>query len=106
RRTPRSTIFPYTTLFRSDKVKAQLDEMEGIDRYSLAGSLRRLRETVKDIDFIIATTEREKVREQLVTMDGVTDIIANGDKKVSVTFQDKFDVNIDFRLVDEKEYST
>lgn len=90
----------------AEKIQAQLVEMTGIDRYSLAGSLRRLRETVKDIDFIIATTEGEKVREQLVNMDGVTDIIANGDKKVSVTFKDKFDVNIDFRLVDEKEYST
>ena len=39
--------------------------MTGIIRFSRAGSIRRMRETIKDLDFIIATDEPEIVKEQL-----------------------------------------
>src|SRR5699024_8065797 len=83
-----------------------LEEMEEIKRYSLAGSLRRLRETIKDIDYIMVASNRDIVREKLVTIPGVKDIIANGDTKVSITLADEYDINIDFRLVEEQEFAT
>lgn len=90
----------------ANKIEAFLDTIEPISRYSLAGSLRRLSETVKDIDFIIATDNRSAVKEALLEMDGIKEVIASGNTKVSVTLADEFDVNIDFRLVDVLEFPT
>ena len=90
----------------ANDIEAYLKNIPEIKQFSLAGSLRRLKETIKDIDFIIATDEREKVRAALIKMEQVKDVIASGDTKVSVTLADQYDVNVDFRLVDEIEYST
>ena len=80
--------------------------MESIQRYSLAGSLRRMRETVKDIDFILSTDDVEAVREQLVLIPSIKDIVAKGDTKISVILEEEFDIHVDFRIVTDEEYAT
>ncbi|WP_230499490.1 DNA polymerase/3'-5' exonuclease PolX [Sutcliffiella rhizosphaerae] len=90
----------------AEKVELFLDSMEGIEEYSRAGSLRRYRETIKDLDFIIATLEPGKVREQLVNMDKVSEIVANGDTKVSIILNYDYDVSVDFRLVEPLSFPT
>src|SRR5690625_1103410 len=72
-----------------EKIEAYLKDVDGIDRFHCAGSLRRLKETVRDIDFIIATSEPEKVREQLVQIPSIKEVIANGETKVSLTLEDE-----------------
>ena len=88
------------------QIEAYLDEIPHILRYSLAGSLRRLRETVKDIDFIIATEQPERVKDALLEIDHIKEVIASGTTKVSVTLADEYDVNVDFRLVEDKAFPT
>jgi len=44
----------------AEKIEGYLEEMTGIEQYSRAGSLRRMRETIKDIDFILSTNAPEK----------------------------------------------
>ncbi|WP_096202746.1 DNA polymerase/3'-5' exonuclease PolX [Bacillus sp. FJAT-45350] len=90
----------------AEEVEAQLSQMEGIIRYSRAGSLRRMRETVKDLDFIIATNNIDEVREQLVNLDRVSQIIANGETKVSVELAYDYPISVDFRLIEEKAFAT
>src|SRR5699024_8954408 len=90
----------------AEEIEAYLQSIQEIDAFSRAGSLRRVRETVKDIDYIIATNQREKVANQLVEMDHVVSVIAKGETKVSVTMKGTYDINVDFRLVDEKEFAT
>lgn len=90
----------------AERIEGHLEAIPEITRFSLAGSLRRLRETVKDIDFIIATEEYARVREQLLAIENIKDVIASGDTKISITIADTYDVNIDFRLVGEAEYAT
>ncbi len=90
----------------AEEIEKQLTEMEGILTFSRAGSLRRMRETIKDLDFIIATNEPEKVREQLLQLNGINGIIASGDTKVSVQLSYSYDISVDFRLVKPHEYAT
>lgn len=87
-------------------VEEYLQTIPEIKQFSLAGSLRRLKETIKDIDFIIATEEYEKVREVLMKMEFIKEVIASGETKVSVTLDDQYGVNVDFRLVSEQEFYT
>ncbi|MFP3367532.1 hypothetical protein R0J93_28245, partial [Pseudoalteromonas sp. SIMBA_148] len=39
----------------AEEIEGYLSEIECIHTYSRAGSLRRMRETIKDLDFILAT---------------------------------------------------
>ncbi|SDB95110.1 DNA polymerase (family 10) [Pelagirhabdus alkalitolerans] len=90
----------------SKQVESYLDSIEAIDRYSIAGSMRRLRETVKDLDFIISTKDFDTVRKALIEMPNIKEIIANGQTKISIIITWDYDVSIDFRLVEDHQFAT
>jgi DNA polymerase (family X) len=90
----------------AEEIEHALENMDGIIKFSRAGSLRRMRETIKDLDFIIATEKNGQVREQLTALPKVKEIIANGGTKVSVVLGYEYDVSVDFRLVKEQEFVT
>lgn len=87
-------------------IEDYLKTIPEITSFSIAGSLRRLKEKVKDIDFIIETDDANKVKDRLLTMDGIKDVVASGDKKVSITLGDEYFVNVDFRIVTAEEFAT
>lgn len=89
-----------------ERIEAYLERIDSVIRYSLAGSLRRMRETARDIDFIISTDEPEKVREELLLLPTIKEVIAKGDTKVSVLLEEVYDINVDFRLVKDEEFPT
>ncbi|MFT4415098.1 DNA polymerase/3'-5' exonuclease PolX [Fredinandcohnia humi] len=90
----------------AEKIEEALVTMEGIITFSRAGSLRRMRETIKDLDFIIATEDPEKVRNQLLQLDGISGVIASGDTKISVQISYHYEISVDFRLVKPHEFAT
>src|SRR3989449_397973 len=74
RRPPRSTLFPYTTLFRSNKDNTTIIDGSG-DRKAIEGRIKQLRtqieETTSDYD-------REKLQERLAKLAGGVAIIRVG----------------------------
>ncbi|MGG1677638.1 DNA polymerase/3'-5' exonuclease PolX [Neobacillus sp. NRS-1170] len=90
----------------AEQIEARLSQMPDIDRFSRAGSLRRMRETIKDLDFIIGTQNPESVRQQLLELPYIKEVIGAGDTKVSVVFELEYDVSADFRLVKPEEFIT
>lgn len=90
----------------AERIEARLANMTDINRFSRAGSLRRMRETIKDLDFIIATDYPSSVRAQLLSLPSIKNVIGAGETKVSVTLDLQFDVSIDFRLVKPDEFIT
>ncbi|MDQ0256446.1 DNA polymerase (family 10) [Evansella vedderi] len=91
----------------AELIKKRLEHMNSIIRYELAGSYRRARETVKDLDFIISTDDPEAVGEQLVSMDNIKEVIGHGGTKVSVELQfDDLIVSVDFRMVKDEAFPT
>ncbi len=90
----------------AEKIESELEQMEGVMQFSRAGSLRRMKETIKDLDFIIATKQSLVVKEQLLKLTNIKDVIAAGDTKVSVVLDNGYDVSIDFRMVLPEEFAT
>lgn len=88
------------------EIENMLSAMSDVVQYSRAGSLRRARETIKDLDFIIATNNPSSVREQLLQFERVKEVIASGDTKVSLQLSYEYEVSVDFRLVEPKEFAT
>ncbi len=87
-------------------IEIYLSNVKEIERYSRAGSLRRLKETVKDLDFIIATTRPDQVKEQLLKLPSIKEVIASGNTKVSLMLSYQYDISIDFRMVKPEEFIT
>ena len=69
---------------------------------SVAGSLRRKRETVKDIDIVCAARKVEGIAEAFVSSPGVERVTARGATKTSVIMRSG--IACDLRLVKEEEY--
>ena len=74
----------------------------GIGEMSPAGSLRRWRETIGDIDIMGTADNPESVIDTLVQLPMVTEVLAHGPKKASVFVQ--AGVQVDLRIVPEASY--
>lgn len=70
----------------------------GVDRLEIAGSLRRMRETVKDVDLLVTSTEPARVIETLVSLPSVVAVTGRGETKAAVRHQDG--LAIDLRVVE------
>ncbi|NPC93664.1 DNA polymerase/3'-5' exonuclease PolX [Bacillus sp. WMMC1349] len=90
----------------AEEIEEQLNGLPGLIKFSRAGSLRRAKETVKDLDYMIAVTDHSLVREGLLNLSNVKEVIAAGDTKVSLLFQFESEISADFRLVTEDQFPT
>lgn len=73
-----------------------------VARVSEAGSFRRRKEIVRDLDFVVSTREPAVVGEYFAARAGVQEIIASGPTKVSVRLASG--VQCDLRMVSEAEF--
>ncbi|MDP4550528.1 DNA polymerase/3'-5' exonuclease PolX [Alkalihalobacillus macyae] len=90
----------------AEKIEAQLNEISSIEKFARAGSLRRVRETIKDLDFIIATTTAADVSEKLLELDSISKIVVQGETKITLELDDEYGVSVDFRIVKPEEFAT
>ncbi|WP_342432525.1 DNA polymerase/3'-5' exonuclease PolX [Neobacillus sp. FSL H8-0543] len=90
----------------AEKIESILAGIPEIHQFSRAGSLRRMRETIKDLDFIIATEHLEIVKQHLLDLPDKKEVIGAGDTKVSLVLAYDYDVSVDFRLVKPEEFTT
>lgn len=88
-----------------DSVEAFLEKIKKsgyFRRAEIAGSARRKRETVGDLDILAVCDDNSKCSEFFTSMDEVEDIVVRGDTKISVRL--KYGINCDLRLMDDESY--
>ncbi|MEM7791816.1 MAG: DNA polymerase/3'-5' exonuclease PolX, partial [Verrucomicrobiota bacterium] len=71
-----------------------LRNLPEVERAEAAGSLRRLRETVGDLDFIVAASEAGPVMDWFTSQPTVQEVTANGETKSSVRFETGLQVEL------------
>ncbi|TVP79244.1 MAG: DNA polymerase/3'-5' exonuclease PolX [Puniceicoccaceae bacterium] len=74
-----------------------------VERAEAAGSLRRLRETVGDLDFIVASAKPQAVMDWFVGQAGVSEVTAQGTTKSSVRFDSG--MQADLRVVPTEQFA-
>ncbi len=79
-----------------------LREHPSVTRCSTAGSLRRSKEVIGDIDFVVSSKEPAEVIEYFVRQPSVLNVIAQGGTKASVIVQGG--IQADLRVVTDQEY--
>ncbi len=86
----------------AEAVHALVCAIPGVLRSSVAGSVRRRRETVGDLDLVIATSEPSAVLEACQRLPAVEAILAQGETKVSVRLAGG--LQLDLRAVSDEEF--
>lgn len=101
----------------ADRFVEMMSKVKGVKKCAFAGSLRRGKETIGDIDILIATSDPKAAREAFTTAEGVMKVLASGEKKSSIRVaindessrwgaEDNTAVQIDLRVVDESVWGS
>ncbi|MGA9640761.1 MAG: DNA polymerase/3'-5' exonuclease PolX [Terriglobales bacterium] len=92
----------------ADKLIAHLREAPGVEKVTPAGSLRRGRETVGDLDILVtgkgcsADETRQEIAQHLLRFPGLMEVIAQGENKVS--FRQRNGMQVDVRLLPPESF--
>ena len=84
----------------AEKLMEHLQGLPGVDKVTPAGSLRRGRDTVGDLDILVtgncctSETQREAVMDRIVNFPGVMDTLAKGENKVSIKLRNGMQVDV------------
>ncbi len=71
-----------------------LKELSPVKRISPAGSLRRMKETIRDIDILVTSNHPEQVMDVFTSLPQVREVFAHGETKSSVLMEGGFQVDI------------
>jgi len=92
----------------TERIIEKFKKIQGVVNLSVAGSTRRRKETIGDVDFLVAikdTTDKylvEKIMNTFVTMDDVIKVVGKGETKSSI--RTKKGLSMDLRLVSEGSF--
>ncbi len=97
KRTPIAEAMPIAR-----ELMATLEALPGVERVQYCGSLRRLRETVADVDIVVAARAPLAVREAFVKMPAVREVMGSGETKTSVLTSTG--LQVDLRVVEPHQF--
>lgn len=84
------------------EIVSRFKTMAEIKKVVVAGSIRRMKDTVKDIDVLVVSPKSEKVMDFFTKMPNVAAVFAKGPTKSSVRLKEG--LNSDVRVFDEKSF--
>jgi len=79
-----------------------LKKSVAVDRLNIAGSLRRRKETIGDIDILVTSTKPEDVMDWVVSYPKIDHVIMKGPTKTSILLSNN--IQVDIRVVEERSY--
>ncbi|MDH5795062.1 MAG: helix-hairpin-helix domain-containing protein, partial [Candidatus Bathyarchaeota archaeon] len=88
----------------AEEIKERLREEAPVRRIEIAGSLRRMAETIGDIDILITSNLPREAADFFTSMDGVREVLEKGTTKWSVFL--KNDMQVDLRILKEESYGS
>jgi len=81
-----------------------LKKQSEIDQISIAGSLRRRKETIGDIDILVSSSEPDMIMDAFSEYHLVDEIMLKGKTKTSVRLNDG--IQVDLRVVEKKSFGS
>lgn len=81
----------------ADEVVAALSTLPQVERCAHAGSLRRMRETIGDVDVLAASTDPHPIMEAFTALPLAAEVVVAGDKKTSI--RTDRGLQVDLRIV-------
>jgi DNA polymerase (family 10) len=88
--------------FEADQLVAFLQERPEVIRIQVAGSLRRHRETTKDVDIVVSSDAPDSLGDAFASCPAVEEVISHGRTKVSVILRSG--MASDLRIVSDEQF--
>ncbi|TXT57051.1 MAG: DNA polymerase/3'-5' exonuclease PolX [Candidatus Thorarchaeota archaeon] len=85
-----------------ERIRQKLESVEGVNQVEVAGSYRRRRETVGDLDFLIDADDAALVMDVFSSLDEVQDVLVKGSTKTSVRLTSS--LQIDLRVIPQESF--
>ncbi len=85
-----------------ERLRAHLAVCTSIEQLEFAGSYRRCKETVGDIDVLVVSADHAEVMNRLEKFPGIVGVTVRGDTKMSIRVDDQFQV--DLRVVPAESF--
>ncbi|MHB0976026.1 MAG: DNA polymerase/3'-5' exonuclease PolX [Candidatus Aquicultorales bacterium] len=95
-------ILLFEALPIAEELVQDLREQPFVDRADTAGSLRRLKDTIGDVDILCSSSEPRRVVEYFISLPHVAYAVAKGAKKTSVVVTNG--LQVDLRIVEPNQY--
>jgi DNA polymerase (family 10) len=86
----------------AEDMRESMRQVRAVRRVEMAGSLRRMRETIGDIDLLVSASDHGKAIETFTALPQVKRVLAAGKTKASVIVEGN--QQVDLRVVDEESY--
>ena len=86
----------------ADEVLKKLQSLPEVERADTGGSVRRRKETIGDLDFLVISSNPDKVIDFFVSLPGVVKVWGKGATKSSVRLKEGFDMDI--RVIPPESY--
>jgi DNA polymerase (family 10) len=87
-----------TALPLAEEIVESLRQLKETNKISFAGSLRRKKETIGDIDILVTSQKPEKIMKTFISLPQMREILAEGPTKSSVITKE--DIHVDVRVVE------
>lgn len=91
-----------TALPIANEIVNKLSKLSEVKRISTAGSLRRRKETIGDIDILTTSSNSKKVMDTFINLPRVERVLVCGDTKSSIITYDG--IHVDLRVVEPESY--
>ena len=86
----------------AESLTAFLQAVPGVEQVVVAGSFRRMRETVGDLDILVTAAANSPVMQRFTAYDEVADVLSAGSTRASVVL--KSGLQVDLRVVAQQAY--
>lgn len=86
----------------ADGLVTHLRRVEGVERVDVAGSFRRMRETVGDLDLLVVAAPGKRVAAAFTGYDEVREVLAEGPTRSSIVL--RCGLQVDLRVVPHESY--
>ncbi len=88
----------------AEEIRDYLKELKSVKKIEIAGSYRRRKETIGDIDILVTSDKPADVVERFVSMKDVAEVLAKGSTKSTIRLKDG--LQVDVRVLKENEYGS
>ena len=92
------------TLFIAREIESKLKKVDGVEIVELAGSLRRMKETIGDVDILVVSSKPGKSTEFFTKMPEVKKVLWTGHTKSSIQLNSG--LQVDLRILDHDHYGS
>jgi DNA polymerase (family 10) len=98
-RVPLGDVWPV-----AQQILGQLQDVPGVTRTAIGGSLRRMKETIGDVDLLVAAADPEPAMDRFCSLDLVESVVARGSTKARVVLLSG--LGVDLRVLPAERWGT